>query len=201
LRPRRDATRDADRAAVRDRGSAALRRPRPARTGHAAPSDAPRAPGRRDGERARVGARGGAAGLILYFDTSALLKLLVAEDGSDLVAELWATELPGATSLLAHPEARAALAAARRAGRLTERAHRRAVSELEDVIAGLALIGVDEELARHAGALAGEFALRGYDAVHLASALAAGAAVTMVTWDEALRRAASAGGMALAPPA
>jgi hypothetical protein len=45
------------------------------------------------------------------------------------------------------------------------------------------LIGIDQALARHAGDLAEELALRGLDAVHLAIALALGATTTLVTSD------------------
>ncbi len=61
------------------------------------------------------------------------------------------------------------------------------------------MIGIDEPLAKHAGDLAEEFKLRGYDAVHLASALAFGAATTLVTWDDDLARAALASGCGVAP--
>jgi len=40
--------------------------------------------------------------------------------------------------------------------------------------------------------------LRGYDAVHLASALALGTYTTLVTWDEDLKRAAAHCGCAVA---
>jgi uncharacterized protein len=116
---------------------------------------------------------GGAAALRLYFDTSALIKLIVVADGANAAAELW-DGYPAASSVLAYPEARAALAAARRAGRLTARAHDRAVAELDALDAELVIVGVDDALARRAGELADEHALRGYDAVHLASALALG---------------------------
>jgi uncharacterized protein len=59
---------------------------------------------------------------------------------------------------------------------------------------------VDAQLALDAGELAERFALRGYDAVHLASALSAGGQVTLVSWDAALRNAAEQNGCALAPP-
>ncbi|HTB49460.1 MAG TPA: PIN domain-containing protein [Solirubrobacteraceae bacterium] len=55
----------------------------------------------------------------------------------------------------------------------------------------LFLVGVDAPLAREAGELAEELKLRGYDAVHLASALALDAATTLVSWDEDLKRAAT----------
>ena len=77
----------------------------------------------RSRRRASVAARGSVSELVaeqrrsrLYLDTSALIKLIVAEDGSDVAAELW-NSYPAACGVLAYPEARAALAAARRARR------------------------------------------------------------------------------------
>ena len=121
------------------------------------------------------------------------------EDGSELAADLWATRHRVASSILAYPEARAALAAARRAGRLGVSAYGKALEDFEATQAELLSIGIDQALARRAGDLAEEFKLRGYDAVHLASALALGAATTMVTWDNDLGRAAMASGCGLAP--
>jgi predicted nucleic acid-binding protein len=137
--------------------------------------------------------------VILYFDTSALIKLVVDEEGSELAAELW--ELPGpvVSNVLAYPEARAALAAASRAGRLSARAHRRAVAGFEAAHGQLHTIAVDEPLARSAGELADRASLRGYDAVHLATALALGDEPLFVTWDRDLARAASRNGVAVAP--
>jgi uncharacterized protein len=97
-------------------------------------------------------------------------------------------------------EARAALAAARRALRLTARAHDRAVAELDALIAELVIVGVDQALAQRAGELADERALRGYDAVHLASALARGLGDTILaTWDRDLGNAAAGAGLPVAP--
>jgi predicted nucleic acid-binding protein len=113
--------------------------------------------------------------------------------------ELW-DSYPAACSVLAYPEARAALAAARRVRRLTARAHDRAVGELDALHAELLIVGVDEALARRAGELADERALRGYDAVHLASALALSPGDTiLVTWDRDLGTAAVDTGLAVAP--
>ena len=117
------------------------------------------------------------------------------------MAELWALRYPAASSILAYPEARAALAAAHRGDRLSAEGYRQARGEFESLQSELLLIGIDGQLARHAGRLAEEFALRGYDAVHLASALAFGADTTVVTWDQDLGRAAVRVGCAVAPAA
>ena len=83
---------------------------------------------------------------------------------------------------------------------MTARAHDRAVAELNALNAELVIVGVDEALAQRAGELAGERALRGYDAVHLASALALGPGDTILaTWDRDLSNAAVDTGLAVAP--
>jgi uncharacterized protein len=124
---------------------------------------------------------------------------VIVEGGSELVAELWATRHRALSSILSYPEARAALAAARRGGRLSADWHRRARAEFESVQRELLLVGMDEPLARRAGQLAEEFALHGYDAVHLASALAVSGPTTLISWDQDLRRAAAQRGCAVAP--
>ena len=79
----------------------------------------------------------------IYFDSSALVKLVVDLVGSDLAAELWDGCDAALSSRLAYPEVRAALAAA---------------DLLEALLAGLPLVdgaggllrnGVGEGLAGH----------------------------------------------------
>lgn len=124
---------------------------------------------------------------------------MILEEGSALAAELWGSRHRAASSILSYPEGRAALAAARRGGRLSANGLRRAREELEAVHSELLLVGIDASLARQAGRLAEELELRGYDAVHLASALALGSDTAVVSWDEELRRAAGQSGCAVAP--
>ncbi len=125
-----------------------------------------------------------------------MVKLFVVEEGSDQAAEIWNSPEPVATSILAYPEGRAALAAARRSARLTSAAHARALAEFEDLFSDLISIGVDEDLARRAGQLAEDLELRGYDAAHLASALELGEGnVVMVSWDADLQHAAERVGL------
>ncbi len=124
---------------------------------------------------------------------------MIVEDGSELVADLWASPHPAASSILSYPEGRAALAAAGRGGRLGADAGSRALGDFDSLHGELSLIGIDAQLAHEAGQLAEKFALRGYDAVHLASALAAGELTTLVSWDHDLRRAAKRSGCAIAP--
>ena len=141
-----------------------------------------------------------AAPLIAYIDTSALIKLLVQEDGSDLADEVWSRASSRFANRLVYPEARAALAAAQRSGRIDASSHRAAVKELEGACASMQLVGIDSELAIDAGDLAARYALRGYDAVHLATALSVDDADrALVTWDRDLGSAAVAAGLAVVP--
>jgi predicted nucleic acid-binding protein len=125
---------------------------------------------------------------------------VVAEQGSDLADELWAAASLRISSVLIYPEARAALAAAARAGRLDRRSLRRAVGDLDEAIDAIRLVAVDERLVRSAGALAERHALHGYDAVHLATALSVqDAELLIATWDQDLGAAALAAGRAVTP--
>lgn len=62
-------------------------------------------------------------------------------------------------------------------------------------------VRVDRPLVRSAGGLAERFALRAYDAVHLAAALAVVDVDVLVTWDARLSEAALAAGLSVAPGA
>jgi uncharacterized protein len=113
--------------------------------------------------------------------------------------ELWDRADLLVSSQLVYPEARAALAAAARAGRIDQPTHVDAVDALEGLYAPLRIIAIDEPLARQAGDLASEHALRGYDAVHLACALQLqGHDILLATWDNALNAAARATGRLIA---
>jgi uncharacterized protein len=137
--------------------------------------------------------------VIAYFDTSALVPLLVDEPGSDRAARLWDVADNVVAVRLVYAEARAALAQAARQGRLSAADLTTAIDGLEGLYASLDLLEVDEHLVRRAGELAQHHALRGYDAVHLAAAerLRDDAAV-LVAGDRGLCTAAGALGMAVA---
>jgi predicted nucleic acid-binding protein len=133
-----------------------------------------------------------------YFDTSALVKLFLAEDGSEQAMTLFAATEVAITNALAFVEVRAALAAAVRAGRLEAAALETAKADLQALRERFAVVdpgGVLEAAADTAE----RYALRAYDAVHLATALAvAGDDLVLVCWDADLSAAASRAGLAVA---
>ena len=69
--------------------------------------------------------------MIAYFDTSAVVPLLIAEPGSARATSLWDGADRVVSVRLLYPETRAALAQAERLGRLTARQLRGAVTEFD----------------------------------------------------------------------
>lgn len=137
--------------------------------------------------------------MITYFETSALVKVLLEEPGSDAAVVLWDHASSTATSVATHPEARSALARKAREGGLTGRALAVTTRELRSLTERMHMIPLSRPLALTAGDLAERHALRAYDAVHLASARAIESdEVILATWDAALARAARDIGLAVA---
>lgn len=136
-----------------------------------------------------------------YFDTSALVKLYLREPHSGPVEELFGSLLRAASHEIAFVEVRAALAAAHRGGRLPDVQHAISVGNFgRDWAEGISAVATDTMLLERAAELAEGFALRGYDAVHLASAervRLALPATRFVGFDRHLNRAAKLLGFAL----
>lgn len=136
---------------------------------------------------------------IVYFDSSAFVKLIIDEDGSEQAAILWDGCDAAVSSRLAYPEVRAALAAAGRGHRLDVDDLHRAEALWEEFWSATRAVELTEAITTHAGELAGAHSLRGADAVHLASVLAVGIDVTLfAVWDKRLQAGARAAGLRLA---
>jgi predicted nucleic acid-binding protein len=137
---------------------------------------------------------------LIYFDSSALVKLVVDEAGSDIAAALWNACDVALSSRLAYPEVCAALAAAGRNHDVTDSEASDAAAEWEVFWASMRPVELTADVERAAGALAARQHLRGADAVHLASALALGSTdLTVAVWDKRLHAGADAVGLAVAP--
>jgi predicted nucleic acid-binding protein len=108
--------------------------------------------------------------VICYFDTAALVPLLITEPGSEAGRRLWDNADEVVTVRLAYVEAAAALAQARRLGRLTPVRERAVLRALDRLWTEVDVVEVDDALVRRAAELARLQALRWYDAVHCAAA-------------------------------
>ena len=137
---------------------------------------------------------------LVYFDSSALVKLVVEETGSDLAAELWDNCDTALSSRLAYPEVRAALAASMRNHDLDEDDLLAAEHAWEDFWAATRPVELTSAVEQQAGQLAKSHALRGADAVHLASILAINDSdLVVAVWDRRLHAGALAAGVQVAP--
>lgn len=141
--------------------------------------------------------------MILYLDASALVKRYVSEPGTLEVSKAMAkAELIG-TSILSQVETAAALAKAIRVRTLALEAAVSALQVFRSDWPNLVRIQATEMLMARAEALAWELGLRGYDAVHLASALlwkeGMNRGVTLATFDLKLWEAAEQSGLSPFP--
>ena len=138
--------------------------------------------------------------MIAYFDTSALLKLVIAEDGADQAILLWQQAGEVVVSRLAWPEAVAALAAAHRGRRVSDEGYQTATDGLRSCFERCTTVSIADSLVDRAADLAAGYDLRAADAIHLATALAVMEADSVfVTWDKQLRVAAVQAGLVSAP--
>jgi predicted nucleic acid-binding protein len=109
--------------------------------------------------------------VILFLDTSSLVKLYVEEAGSDSVRRLVTGASRIAVSVLAYPEARSAFARRRREGSLDARGLRTARAAFERDWTRLVRLAVSEDVYRAAGSLVERHGLRALDGLQLASFL------------------------------
>jgi predicted nucleic acid-binding protein len=141
--------------------------------------------------------------VIVYLDVSALVKRYVAERGSRETRELSTKAEVVATSLITRAEVAAALSKAVRIGIIEPDSGRKAQRAFASQWPDIAKVPVSEALVSRAEALAWHFALRGYDAVQLASALtwqeAVGAEITLATFDRQLWDAGEKAGIRIWP--
>ena len=143
--------------------------------------------------------------MIVYLDASALVKRYVAEAGSAEVEALIGEAQATGTAVLSRAEVAAALARAARVGLVTRESALKALGSFNADWEHLIRLQFGEPLAARAATLAWEHGLRGYDAVHLATALVwretLGETVTVATYDRELWRGAQASGLSPWPAA
>lgn len=138
--------------------------------------------------------------MTIYADGSAIVKRIAEQAGSDVAGVVWDRAAVVASSAIAFPEARAALAQAHHEGELDGHELHDAACALERVFAEATVIAVDIELAVTAGGLAEQHGLGTADALHLAAALSLDAPrVVVATWSPSLASAAADCGMAVVP--
>lgn len=137
---------------------------------------------------------------VVYFDSSALVKLVMSEEGSDLASDVWDGCDAAISSRLAFPEVCAALAAAERNKLITESEYLEAEAVWGMHWVAVRPVELSAEVADGAGKLARALSLRGADAVHLASALTIGLDdLVVAVWDRQLHAASLLAGIRVVP--
>jgi len=137
---------------------------------------------------------------VIYLDTSALIKRFVKEKGSLLVQSLLQQPEAVATAKIAYAEVFAGLARKLREGNLPKNLHALACRQFEREWPAYLRVELQDNILLLARDLIQRHPLRGFDAVHLASALslknALGEEVTFAAADGRLLRAAGAENLA-----
>ena len=131
-----------------------------------------------------------------YLDTSALIKRFVVEKGSPQVESLVSQSSHVATAKIAYAEVYAGLARKHREGHMPGSQYALACRQFESDWQAYVRLDLQDEILILARDLIQRHPLRGFDAIHLASALslktALGEDVTFAAADERLLRAARA---------
>lgn len=137
--------------------------------------------------------------MILFCDTSALVKLYIAEAGSEALRSPVDQADALAVSRIAWAEMMAALARRAREAPTDATAIDQVRARLRGDWPSYLVVEVTQALVEQAGEYADIFALRGYDSVQLASArllqTASGKAVRFACFDTRLAKAAATLGM------
>lgn len=138
-----------------------------------------------------------------YFDTSALAKVHLREDGTDAVRQLVQVSTPAMTSWITLPELSSALHRALNRGVVPPESAEQVRLRMATLWDSLVRVPVSVRLVRAAEQLVWRYKLRAYDGIHLASALSVqgqlGESVEFVAFDVRLRSAAISEGLLVAP--
>ena len=140
--------------------------------------------------------------MILYCDTSALVKLYIAEAHSGDVKTLVGEAEAVAVCRIAWAEYHAAIARRAREAAADDAAMERARQSLASDWPHYVVVDITQRVVERAGRYADVFALRGYDSVQLAAAAEAmeisGQDLTFACFDRRLSKAAGLLGMGTA---
>lgn len=143
--------------------------------------------------------------MILYLDTSALVKRYVRETGTDEVIPLVENAGSVGSASLAKVEMAAALEKTVRQGWIKRKIALQAWQDFLDQWSSFTRLNISSGTIERASKLAWEYSLRGYDAIHLACAIlwqeTLETQITMATFDRDLWRASKKAGLAVWPEA
>lgn len=139
----------------------------------------------------------------LYLDSSAWVKLYVAEAGQPELIQEVSTAALLVSHQIAYVEIHAAFAKRLRMGDLTGEGFDQCLAQFQSDWANTLVVQVDESLVLSAAQMAVTYGLRGYDSVHLAAASLfhqhSDTPLYFACFDKRLNAAAKSLGLALFP--
>jgi uncharacterized protein len=137
--------------------------------------------------------------MILYLDTSALVKKYFKEKNTAEVISAWKSSLGIATSAVAYAELLAAVYRKNNETRIKKSVFANVLRLFHEDWSTFIIVEVDNRMNETIHKIIADHGLRGFDAIHLASALTIGSAVAdsfvFACYDERLKRAAQAEGL------
>ena len=141
--------------------------------------------------------------MILYLDTSALVKKYFEERNSSEVISAWKSALGIITSAVAYAELLAAVYRKASETRVRKSLFKNIVDTFQEDWSSFIIVEVDNRLNETIHKVIANHGLRGFDSIHLASALTIGSVVAdsyiFACYDKRLRRAAQAEGLKTLP--
>lgn len=142
--------------------------------------------------------------MILYLDTSALVKLYFSEPFSDDILLKWQSAAQIVASSVTYAETMASIYRKNREGDLEESLVREVVDSFHRDWSSLIRVEVTDELNIYIDRAVNRYPLRGFDLVHLASAMVIRERVpedfVFACFDDRLARAAQSEGFETFPP-
>ena len=109
--------------------------------------------------------------MIIYLDTSDLVKLYAEEIGSERIRDIVRNATVISTSKIAYAEARAAFARKQKDDGFPIRALQKMVEDFNRDWEDYFVIEITDGIIKFAGDIAQKHLLRGFDSIHLASAI------------------------------
>jgi predicted nucleic acid-binding protein len=144
--------------------------------------------------------------VIGYYDTSALLKLYWKEEGAEQVQLFWRSKSRAVSSAVAYAEGVSAFYRKKKISEPPESDFENNLEQFRRDWSTMVQIAVTSELNPELERLSETYLLRGFDALHLASAITVAkqlpdlSALTFLCFDQQLCKAACAESLTVIPP-